>query len=306
MTKHAYLIIADNKFEQLGFLLTLLDDSRNDIYLLIDKKTPLTQQDKQKLHACVEKTTLLILHDIKITWGTYSQIAAEMELFETASKHNKYGYYHLISGQDLPLRNQDYIHNFFDQHPDMIFLTIPCQEIYQKVKIPERVLYEHYFIRFYGRSCLNKCAKKFFRILERINFEVQKITGVTKRRRASLPPIKYASNWVSLNDAAVRYLVCQKDFIYRTFRHAFLCDELFVPTVLLNNEKFKDTVYHPEPVHDRPDELQGNLRYINWWDGSPYTWTSDDWDKVEYGRNLGHLFSRKFDLKTYQEAYFSR
>jgi Core-2/I-Branching enzyme. len=135
-----------------------------------------------------------------------------------------------------------------------------------------------------------------FAFLERINFSIQKITGVTKRRRNSLPPIKYASNWVSLNDAAVRYLVSQRDFIYRTFRHAFLCDELFVPTVLLNNEKFKDTVYHPEPVHDRPDELQGNLRYIDWWDGSPYTWTDNDWDKVEYGRDLGHLFSRKFDI----------
>lgn len=176
------------------------------------------------------------MHDVKITWGTYSQIAVEMELFETASKNGKY------------------------------------------------------------RSSLNKYAKKFFRILERINFEIQKITGVTRRRKASLPPIKYASNWVSLNDAAVRYLVSQKDFIYRTFQHAFLCDELFVPTVLLNNARFQDTVYHPETLHDRPDELQGNLRYIDWWeDGSPYTWTSDDWDKVEYGRDLGHLFSRKFN-----------
>lgn len=308
MNKHAYLIIANNRFEQLRFLLSLLDDPRNDIYLLIDKKTPLTQPDKQKLHACVKLTTLLILHDVKITWGTYSQIAAEMELFETASKNEKYDYYHLISGQDLPLRNQDYIHDFFDKHPDKIFLTIPCQEIYQKVRIPERVLYNHYFIRFYGKSSLNSATKKFFRGLEKLNFGIQKLVGTTKRRRNNLPSIKYASkyasNWVSLNDVAVRYIVSQKNFIHKTFRYAFLCDELFVPTVLLNNDRFKDTVYHPKPVHDRPDELQGNLRYINWWDGSPYVWTDEDWDKVEYGRDLGHLFSRKFELKVKNDFYY--
>ena len=38
MGKHAYLIIAHDKFEQLKRLLLLLDDERNDIYLHIDSK----------------------------------------------------------------------------------------------------------------------------------------------------------------------------------------------------------------------------------------------------------------------------
>ena len=36
--KHAFLIIAHNKFNQLQLLLNLLDDERNDIYVHIDKK----------------------------------------------------------------------------------------------------------------------------------------------------------------------------------------------------------------------------------------------------------------------------
>lgn len=36
--KHAYLIIAHNKFEQLAFLVSLLDYKYHDIYILIDKK----------------------------------------------------------------------------------------------------------------------------------------------------------------------------------------------------------------------------------------------------------------------------
>lgn len=39
MGKHAYLIIANRNPNQLNLLLNTLDDSRNDIYLLIDKKS---------------------------------------------------------------------------------------------------------------------------------------------------------------------------------------------------------------------------------------------------------------------------
>lgn len=39
MKKHAYLIIANKNPEQLKKLLGSLDDERNDIYLLIDKKS---------------------------------------------------------------------------------------------------------------------------------------------------------------------------------------------------------------------------------------------------------------------------
>lgn len=37
MKKHAYLIIANRNPNQLKMLLSVLDDSRNDIYLYIDK-----------------------------------------------------------------------------------------------------------------------------------------------------------------------------------------------------------------------------------------------------------------------------
>ena len=39
MKKHAYLIIANRNPNQLKMLLSVLDDSRNDIYLYIDNKS---------------------------------------------------------------------------------------------------------------------------------------------------------------------------------------------------------------------------------------------------------------------------
>lgn len=44
--KHAFLIIAHNELRILNILLTMLDDSRNDIFLHLDKKWRLNiQQD---------------------------------------------------------------------------------------------------------------------------------------------------------------------------------------------------------------------------------------------------------------------
>ncbi len=38
MKKHAYLIMAHNNFDQLAMLCRLLNDERNDLYVMIDSK----------------------------------------------------------------------------------------------------------------------------------------------------------------------------------------------------------------------------------------------------------------------------
>lgn len=105
---HAYLIIAHNNFKQLQILINLLDDDRNDIFIHIDKKVeelPLLTTNKSKLFILDKR--------IDVRWGNVNQIETEILLFETAVKHNQYEYYHLISGVDLPIKSNDYIHNFF-------------------------------------------------------------------------------------------------------------------------------------------------------------------------------------------------
>ena len=46
MGKHAYLIMCHNNLEVLKTLVSLLDDSRNDIYIHIDRKSRLEAQIK--------------------------------------------------------------------------------------------------------------------------------------------------------------------------------------------------------------------------------------------------------------------
>jgi len=275
--KHAYLIIANRNPRQLQNLLNTIDDSRNDIFLLIDAKSTIIASK-----FVTRFSNLNVLKPINIYWGSYSQIQAEMNLFESAS-YGKYGYYHLISGLDLPLVNQDKIHDFFDSHPNHEFLTY--SKANGKKQIQLRVK-KHFFINQFKN---NTEIMNFYRRVEK---KVLKVIPVSKRYVDNLG---YASNWVTIDHELVTKIIENEEKIYRLFHNGYLVDELFIPTVINFNPEFKTKIYYSIPVTDNPNEFQGNMRFINWWDGTPYTWKIQDYDKLKKARKMGHLFSRKFD-----------
>lgn len=278
MGKHAYLIIANRNINQLNILVKSIDDSRNDIFLLVDKKSGMDISSLSTL-----KSGLFILNEINIYWGSYSQIQAEINLFRAASENMKYDFYHLISGLDLPLASQNEIHEFFDEHLDNNFLTFSSKS--SKKDLDNRFRY-HFFRKHY-RS--DSAFLNIFRKAQNVFYKVFK-----KSNKSDLN-IVFGSNWVSLNDKFVRYLLSKTKWIEKTFKYGYLVDELFIHMLITNDEKFKSTIYDNYAVNDRADEFQGNLRYINWWDGKPYTWKINDYDVLENAHKRGHLFSRKFD-----------
>lgn len=279
MGRHAYLIIANRNPGQLQTLLTLLDDSRNDIYLLVDRKSVGYPRDFQLNYA-----TLFSVSPLVIDWGSYSQIEAEMHLFKAAAP-GKYDYYHLLSGLDLPLANQDEIHDFFDAHPGEEFITYSSLE--SGAQLLARVQKYHFTHKFRQPSK----AMRLFRKIERAE---QRVFPVRRKLQNKLA---FGSQWVSLEDDLVQVLAAKEEQIRVMFNRGFLVDELLVPTMLNLHPEFKEKVYYDQPVHDRPEEFQGNLRYINWWDGSPYTWREKDYETLLAARQQGYLFSRKFDAE---------
>lgn len=107
--KHAYLIVAHTDFKILERLLDLLDYPGNDIYVHIDKKVSYDI----KYHPVYSKLfTVSNEHRIDVRWADCTIAWAEMELYKLAHNHGPYGYYHLMSGIDLPLKSQNFIHRF--------------------------------------------------------------------------------------------------------------------------------------------------------------------------------------------------
>lgn len=296
MKKHAYLIMAHGSYEQLGFLISLLDYDKNDIFLHIDKKSSFSELDQQKLQGKVEKSQLIFVPRVAVYWGGYSQIEAEMTLFKTAYQHGDYCFYHLLSGIDLPLHSQETIHDFFEQHLDKIFLTMMTLEG-DKENI-DRLKYYHFFGRLTPRTFPGIIGKGVFKIYRHTEVFLQKMLGINRLKRDNLTPIK-AANWGSFPHDIVKLVVSSEKQIEQTFQYSFLGDEVFIPH-LLYQQGLLGRLYDDNLSYDQKEDFQGNLRYINWWDGNPYTWTDTEKDisALEEARNLGYLFSRKFDISS--------
>ena len=124
--RHAYLVVAHRDDITFRTLISMLDDSRNDIFVHMDRKNKAF---------CAESLGRLVNHSrifivsprASVSWGGYSQIRTALLLLKEATKHGRYAYYHLISGQDLPIKTQDYIHDFFDRNQGKEFVRFQNQ-----------------------------------------------------------------------------------------------------------------------------------------------------------------------------------
>lgn len=296
--KFAYLIIAHQNLKQLQFLISLLDHKRNDIYILFDGKFLVNNKDKQLLKDTLKFSNIFFTKSINIYWGSYSQIEAEMILFTEAYK-KVYQHYHLISGSDLPLLPQEDFHKYLDKNLDYSFISLNSNyEIYEE-EILNRIRYYHFFDKITPRSLPGVLGKVVFKSYRYLEIKIQKILGIDLIKKNNLMPVK-ASNWLTLSNECVHIIVENADMIEKCFKYSFLGDELFIPTVLFKLGKQKLIKYNKINT-GRKNEFQGNLRFINWWDGYPYEWTDSekDLEQITMAAKQGYFFSRKFDLKKY-------
>lgn len=278
MSKHAYLIIAHHQFELLCKLLTLIDDVRNDIFIHIDGKAD--HVPYQKIEESVGRSKLYFTSRTRVKWGGYSEIKSEIILLKAATKQQHYDYYHLLSGADLPLVNQDKIHNFFDLNQGMEFVQ------FQKSKISEikkrRVKYFYLF-----QEHLKKKAGILAHFQE-VSLRLQELLRINRISNTNIE-FQMGSNWFSITDNFARLIVANEKMINETFRYTKCCDEIFIQTILVNSS-FKNYIYERQ----FSDSLTANQRFIHWSDIGPQDLTMKDLDQMY---RSGCLFARKFNLE---------
>ena len=285
MKKHAYLIMAHNEFYILERLLKMIDDKRNDIYLHIDKKVK--DFDFEYYRKIVKKSNLYFTPRIDVSWGRDTQIKCELVVLKEAIK-KKYDYYHLLSGVDLPLKNQDEIHKFFDNcgHKDFVHF---CYHNPVNDHILDRVKYHHLFLKNIRSN--NKIKLFFAQKMHSIVLRIQKLFKYS-RIRSNEDMFYYGANWFSITDELARYVVSQEKFIWKLFKNTICTDELFVQTIVRNSKFYKNLYLNED------DNYAQIMRMIDWKRGQPYTFKKDDFDEL---MNSGMLFARKFSAKTDKE-----
>lgn len=275
--KHAYLIIAHQEVEILKVLLTLLDDKRNDVFLHIDKKSEALFEAMKSIK--LERAGFYLLQKrIDVRWGDISQIKVELLLLKTALNQGHYSYLHLLSGVDLPIKSQDYIHDFFTRHAGFEFVGFAHKKTDDE-NAREKAGYIYLFTRYIKddnklRRFITKCIKYGY-------IRCQK--SVHYKRHCSVR-FKKGSNWFSITERFACFLLSKEKYILSMFKYTLCPDEIFIQTLLWNSSvQF--------PVYDKNDEFKGSVRLIDWKRGDPYTWGEQD---KEILNSSDKLFARKF------------
>lgn len=289
--RQAYLIIAFNNFKQLSMLMSLLDHPYTDIFVFIDKKSQFSDSDRKYLVSGINKSNVYFVPRINTYWGDFSLVNAELILFENAYKTNSYSYYHLLSGSDMPLVPETTIFDFFDKNRNKIFINLG--EVNENVK--DRVRYRQVFIKYRKRSKKNKVIVYSAKVANKLFIILQKILKINLIKKYKVE-VSIASQWVSLDQDTVKLILNNKKWITKVFSKSICSDELFIPTLLNKYPKYKEKIWEKVIIPNKSGELFGNLRYINWWSGSPYTWKDGDEMELDKGIKSGNLFSRKFDF----------
>ena len=269
--KHAYLIIAHNEPEILQLLLSSLDDERNDIYVHIDRKASFSASILQ-----TSKSHLYVLpNNIDARWGDFSLVKIELTLFKEAYTNGPYAYYHLLSGVDLPIKSQDYIHTYCDEHQGREFIGIANHATQREINWRS----QHWF--FFSRDFQsNNMIKKFIRAI------FARLQSLVRYRRTRLE-VKKGCQWCSITHDFVGYLLQNIDLIRRTFSHTYCPDEMFIQTLCWNSE-FRKQIYNAT------DEFEGCKRYIKWVNGilQPL-----EMKEVSYMVQSSKWFARKFSTQ---------
>lgn len=282
--RHAYVILAHNEPQILATLVRMIDDERNDIFIHVDAKADLSQfADVSAI-----KSRLIWTPRVKVYWGGPSLIRAEMTAIKCARAHGEYARYHLISGVDLPIKSQDYIHDFCDvKNPDKEFVGFDRRADSN----PEvRDQYKYYLLLDDYTRLANAFLRKVCSFVRRSFVALQKITHFDRRPAFE---VKKGTNWVSLTGSMVDWLLSSDGGlpIYRFLLHSHCPDEKLMQTAVWNSP-FRGNIF------DLNDEMQGCMREIDWARGTPYVWQVEDMPSLLKSKGL---FARKFSSR-YMDA----
>lgn len=277
---HAYLIIAHNNINVLVNLLESIDDEKNNIFIHIDRKANDINFDE--LSAVCKKSTIIFSNKrYSINWGAQSMVIATFSLLEQAVSFGKHDYYHLISGVDMPLHSQSYMHEFFNKNKGKEFIG------FSNLGNPlPRLAYYHLFHEI---SITNKIINSMRWKLEEVSIMVQKLLKVNRLKNLDWQ-IKKGPQWFSITHDFAKYVIRNKSKVLKITKFSDCSDEIFMQTLVFNSPFFKNVYNSDEQINDNAL----CLRLIDWKRGRPYIFT-----KLDIKELIGSkaMFARKFDEK---------
>jgi len=271
--KIAHLILAHNGPKQLERLITRLSNPDSAVYIHLDKKTAIGPFEYLMNYPNV----YFIKKRVKVYWGAYNIVKATFNGFKEIIRHDKgYKFINLLSGQDYPLKSQQFIHDFLSQNPNTAFMNYLHFEPDWLEASPRIKLYHFNSFTIKGRYLLQKLVNKIFPVRKFPNDHI---------------PVG-RSQWFTIPIECAEFILnyWDKNPKLRMFIKFTWAPDEFIFQTILYNSRFKENM------------VNNDLRYIDWSGGgvSPKTLTVEDVPKLLAS---GKLFARKFNLNNGAEVF---
>lgn len=275
----AYLLLCHDAPGQINALATHLAEGGHDVFIHLDAKSSISHLVR------TSAAIRLVPNPSSVVWGAWTQVEATLKLLAAARQtKRRYRYYHLLSGQCMPLLS----HASMDARLDAAAAE-ECQFM-ECEPLPRAIWADydgglHRVAVYYPSFLVSKYEKlhsDFFWFYTR----AWKRLGLRRPGLKKYAPFYGGAQWFSLTGPCVEALAEAIDAspgLVHFFRHVFCSDELFFPTFLSR------TPYR--------EKAAGNARYVYWQrecDFSPQALTPADWPDALAS---GCLFGRKFTFE---------
>lgn len=312
MKKIALLFLVHKSPEQFAHLLRRLDDGRFDFYIHVDAKSDINQFLPVEHH--IKKSHVhWIFNRVKTYFNDFSLVEATYNVMKAAYRGD-YLYYVLLTGQDYPIKSNDYIYKkLYASYPTAYIDMYGVNDAFLSgVKWVENIGYS-YFSQSLRKKLQCTLGNKFYyssygrivKILPRIYDILMTHFSYSPRKRIKETVYTYSAGshfWI-LPDVAVRHIinVFEHDTnINDIFRHIAAPEESYFQTVLssMDNLELPDNMLAQfENVNKEMDNPA--LRLIKWYEngkhtnGHPAIWNMND---IPIIGKAEALYARKLDI----------
>lgn len=272
--KHAILILAHKDFDQVRHLIEYFVRDCY-VYVHIDKKAAITPEELHSIESMPQVRAVYRKFDVH--WGGFSILQAELWLVEHSYQDSYADYYHLISGQDYPIKPIEAFLHFFEENMGMDYIEYKAYKTnnWEQDSFFDRFRYFFRYDDVEGRSPTGR-----YYIDELIRLQVSR--GQTREPIHTFDTIYKGSQWMSITNISVHcileYSSSCPSFLNR-LKYTFAPEESYFHTVLLNMTGGKN-VYN------------NCLRYIRW--------------RGENGNNPSNLGIEHFKELQLSDAIFAR
>lgn len=231
----AVLILAHQDVNQIIKLSKQLVPTFN-VYIHFDTKTSISKQQQAQLN---EMENLQFISKYNVKWGSYSIVKATIALMKLALENKENTQFHLISGQDWPLKPAQEIYDFFEGS-DTIYMDY--YRMLDEIKTHEP---EIWWVKYYFNYDQINRRTLFGKIYHRLLLVAEGMLHINKLKKYNLDEDKmYAGQeWIDIPRKPLEYALQEYDHrpeLKKLYSTSFCSDEMWIQTILCNSEYRKN------------------------------------------------------------------